>query len=359
MKCIPSVAAWLVAVVGCTPTPVGVPSTGGSGPPSAGSGGPTGGTGGVEAGPPPIPGFVFPPPSDGGSADVKNNCGEMAFNLERLPAQILVVLDRSTSMNTPVPPAVGNRWTNVTEALNETLTATNSTVLWGLKTFPDPSACSVAAGVNVPIAAMNAVPVASFIQTIGPNGNTPTAAAVARAADYLRGLPTTTARYIVLATDGEPNCRAGGNATTEDRDGAVLAVAAAAAEGFHTFVVGIATTLTPADATLSLMAVAGLEPRAVDPKYYPVSSRADLVAALGLITGKVASCVFPLNQLPPSTGDVTVRINGVVVQRDPNHAMGWDLTANGTAVEVYGGTCDMLKAGTTDKVEIVYGCFIP
>ena len=47
-----------------------------------------------------------------------------------------------------------------------------------------------------------------------------------------------------------------------------------------------------------------------DPRYYPVASRAELVNALSLITGKVADCVFPLDKLPPSPDDVAVDVNG-------------------------------------------------
>jgi hypothetical protein len=361
MKFVSSVAAWALLVAGCSATP-GVSSAGG-GTPTGGAGGGGGGAGGsTPAGPPPKPDFGFTAGTtpDGGAG--AKNCGAKAFDLQRAPAQILIVLDKSGSMADPAPPAVGSKWINVTGALNETVAATNGTVLWGLKYFPQPLGCMVADGVDVPIAAMNSMPIAGSISTAAPNGSTPTALAVTKAVDYLKGLGTTTPKYIVLATDGLPNCRGGGplGGAAMDPDGATMAVAAAAAAGFHTFVVGIATAGTDSDGTLSRMAVAGMEPRAMDPKYYPVTSRADLVAALGLITGQVTNCVFPLDQLPPAPTDVTVKINGMTVPRDATHMMGWDLTNNNTAVQVYGSYCDMLKAnGAGEKIEIVYGCFIP
>jgi hypothetical protein len=361
MKCVSSVAALALLAAGCTATP-GVSSAGGGGNTAGRPGGGAGGAGGSTiTGMVPMPDFGFKPGAakDGGTGDAKN-CGAMLFNLERAPAQILIVLDRSGSMNEIVPPIVGTKWVNVTAALNETVTATNDSVLWGLKVFPQPTGCVVADGADVPIAAMNSAPIAAGIQAVTPVGSTPTALAVTKAAAYLQGLGTTTPKYIVLATDGQPNCRAGGLGGSMDPDGAVMAVQAAATAGFHTFVVGIATTGTEADGTLNNMATAGLEPRTTDPKYYPVTSRADLVAALGLITGQVTNCVFPLNQLPPAPADVTVRINGMVVPRDTGHMMGWDLTSNNGAVQVYGSFCDTLKAsGAGAKVDIVYGCYIP
>jgi hypothetical protein len=308
---------------------------------------------------PPKPNFGFQPADGGASVDLKN-CGAKAFKLERAPAQILIVLDRSGSMGEIVAGVPGNKWMNVTGALNETVTATNTSVLWGLKFFPNPTNCVVPDGVEVPIAAMNSMPVATAIAGTLPNGSTPTALAVTKAVAYLKGLGTNTPKYIVLATDGLPNCKVGGGQGTMDPDGAVMALQAAAADGFHTFVVGIATVMTQADTTLSAMAVAGMEPRAGDPKYYPVASRADLVGALGLITGQVTNCVFPLDQAPPSTGDLTVKVNGATVPRDPMHMTGWDLTANNAAVQIYGSFCDTLKAGGAgDQIEIIYGCYIP
>jgi hypothetical protein len=364
MKCVSPVAAWALVLCGCTSTPGVITSGGGSTPaggkPSGAAGG-AGGAGGstTTTSTPPQPNFGFqpPPPGPDGGAGGKN-CGAKAFNLEKAPAQILIVLDRSGSMNEVVMGTVGSKWTNVTGALNETLTATDAAVLWGLKTFPAPTGCIVADGVEVPIATMNAMPIATAMQPIVPNGSTPTALAVTKAVEYLKGLGTTTPKYIVLATDGLPNCRAGGGAM--DNDGAIMAVTAAATEGFHTFVVGIATAMTAADTTLSQMAVAGMEARNADPKYYPVANRADLVAALGLITGQVTNCVFPLDQPPPALSDVTVRIDGMAVPRDPAHMTGWDLGANNASVQVYGSFCDALKnSGGGAKVEIVYGCYIP
>jgi hypothetical protein len=371
MKFVSSVAVSALGLVlsACSATTPGVSSAGpGGSHPGGATPGMGGGTGGsTGTGMPPKPDFGFTPPvtTAGGMSPDAKTCGEMAFNLQRSPAQILLVLDRSGSMADPAAGVMGSKWMNVTAALNETLTATDGTVQWGFKVFPQAmlERCAVADGVDVPIAPMNAMAIAGAITGVPPvnmgfaTGATPTAVAVTKATDYLKSLPTTTPKYMVLATDGLPNCRNGVNGS-DDATGAVAAVQAAAAAGFHTFVVGIATMNQPgADLTLNSMAMAGLEPRMADPKYYPVSSRADLVATLGLITGQVTNCVFPLTMAPPATGDVTVKVNGMVIPRDPAHAQGWDLAGN--AVQVYGAVCDQLKGGAGDKVEIVFGCFIP
>jgi hypothetical protein len=357
MKFVWSLVALALVATACQSGPAIVPGGGNS--PGGGPGGSN--SGGVTDSGKPIPDFTFNPGHvDGGASVDTKNCGAKAFALTRSPAEILLVLDRSGSMGDPaMPGGLVSKWTSVTMAINETLMATNDTVHWGLKLFSDPAGCLVPDGVNVAIAPMNYMPVWTTIMATIPTGSTPTAQGVAKGAAYLKSIPTATPKYIVLATDGLPNCAGIGGGGANDEAGAIKAVADAAAATFHTFVIGIATAGTPADATLSMMAVAGGEPRATDPKYYPVTNRADLVATLGLIAGQVTNCLFPLDKVPPTRDGVSVRINGVVVPKDPTHMAGWDLTAGDKAVQVYGPICDKLKTSTGDNIEIIYECYIP
>ena len=80
------------------------------------------------------------------------------------------------------------------------------------------------------------------------------------------------------------------------------------------------------------------------------------MAALRFITGQITTCVFALDKLAPVPSDVTVKIDGATIPRDPSHAAGWDLTANATAVQLFGAACEQVKAGTALNLEIVYGC---
>ena len=185
------------------------------------------------------------------------------------------------------------------------------------------------------------MPMLAAIAGTMPLGNgTPTRYAIQKAVAHLKATPTNTPRYIVLATDGEPNCADGLTNALVDPDGAVEAIRMAATEGFKTYVIGIATQFGDANMTLNRMADAGGEPRVGDPRYYPVASRQDLVNALSLITGKVADCVFPLSKLPPSPNDVAVDVNGMRVTRDPTKMNGWDYTANNMAIQIHGPACE-------------------
>ena len=105
--------------------------------------------------------------------------------------------------------------------------------------------------------------------------------------------PATSPRYLLLVTDGEPGCAVNppGINAIQARTDAINAVSAAAQAGIHTFVVGVATTNAADSATLSALAVAGLEPRndlrPTAPRYYAAETQDELTSALNTITGGV------------------------------------------------------------------------
>jgi hypothetical protein len=197
----------------------------------------------------------------------------------------------------------------------------------------------------------------------GTGGGTPTTLALQKAVAYLKATPSMNPRYLVLATDGEPNCAAGGGGTrrggggfgANDDAAAIKAVGDALAAGYKTFVIGIATSGT-ADTTLTQMATAGGEPRMATPPYFPVSSRQDLIDALGVITGLVTDCVFHLTMPPPSPSDTAVNVGTNRVPRDPSHMNGWDYGAANKTIQFYGPACEAVKAAAGQNVQIIFGC---
>jgi hypothetical protein len=289
------------------------------------------------------------------------NCGLQSIPIANVPPDVLIVQDRSGSMNDPVMPcavAPCTRWTETTTALKKVLMATEKTIRWGIKFFPDTNGdqCGVGAGAAVPIADMNATPVIAAIDANRPNGRTPTQTAERTAATYLASVADPNPKYILLATDGEPNCAMG--SMMSDAPGAVQAVTDVAAMGIPTFVVGIATATSDpmADATLSMMATAGGRPRAAMPTYYPVTTADDLVAALSTIGGQIASCNFGLGRKPPVPDNIAVNGGGMRIPRDPTHMNGWDYGTGQMSIVLYGSYCDRAKAGTLKDVQAIFGC---
>ncbi|HEY2903761.1 MAG TPA: vWA domain-containing protein [Polyangia bacterium] len=311
--------------------------------------------------------------TDGGGDDQAVDaptCGMQTFALESTPPDLLVLLDRSGSMlqtpankNCAAMDAVclaTTKWPQVTAAINDVVGKTDTTIRWGLKVFPDTGSCGAIGAPAVGIADMAAMPIATAITTLAPMGGaTPTRAAVASATDYLTALPDTNPKYILLATDGLPNCGVGADNTADDT-AAIAAVMDSAGKGIPVFVVGIATadTTVNSDATLNMMAIAGGKPQMGMPtSYYPVANKDDLVATLGMIQRKIFSCEFKLATKPPFPDKVAVKGDGMDIPRSAT--AGWDYGTDQMSIVLSGSYCTDLMAGKIVNVQAIFMCVIP
>lgn len=294
------------------------------------------------------------------------NCGFQRFEPKRVPADVVLVLDRSGSMKEEPSGSDTSmsKWEIVVPAVAEVVSGTASVVNWGLKSFPEGEGSECATGsvtdaIDVSIADDSAARVVTAMQSIQPEGNgTPTGDAIRAAVTYARSVADGHKKYLLLATDGEPSCVGATKDTSKARADATQAVADALSAGLPTYVVGVATTKDSATKALNAMASAGGVPvTGSSTQYYLASSRAALVAALQVIAGDVSkTCVFNLEPPPPAPDFIAVKVAGATISRDPNSANGWEYTnANHTALEIFGAPCDTLRQGS-DAVEIVYGC---
>jgi len=291
------------------------------------------------------------------------NCGVMSITTTKQPADVLLVQDKSGSMDMDASGANCNtpgcsKWDQMTPALIQVVTQTQADVRWGLKFFSDPNGrnqCAVNNMVQVAPGQNNGMAITTAINGTMPGGATPTRLAVSAAATYLRGNADTNPKYILLATDGLPNCIPNNNnQQADDTTGAVQAIATALTMGIPTFVVGIGST--GATATLTMMAQAGGRPTAAAPFYYQVNSQADLVAALSMISGSVASCTFALNGTPPDPTNVKVQGDGVTIP--PNDVNGWVYEPGDHAITLKGTYCDRVLSGDIKNVAVLFGCGI-
>ena len=317
-------------------------STGTASSGAGGSAGATGTTGGAGS-------FIGTGSmGDSGLTD-PDKCGEHHFDLERKPAELLLLLDRSASMLDDVngkENAKPSKWDLVVPAVNEVITSTDAAVSWGMKVFPEGTGSScvatgVTSNIDVPVAAMNASRVTSAVTMTTAEGNgTPTGDAVTQAMKYLQSIKDDNPKYILLATDGEPSCPV---SQEKARPYAKQAVATAAAAGIHTFVVGVATTKDTAMAALNDMAVAGLEarddPNPLATKYYLASTKDELVRSLKVITGQVSGCLFTWTDVPPVPDNIAVKVGGAKAPHDV--ADGWEYVGTDhKGVEVRGSWCE-------------------
>jgi hypothetical protein len=140
---------------------------------------------------------------------------------------------------------------------------------------------------------MNATAIASSIASTQPRANTH--ADGGRERGRLLAHPDgSNPKFLLLATDGLPNCMPGVlTPSADDSAGAVQSVQLLADNGIPVYVIGIGME-TSAIATLQQLATVGGRPRAADPAYYPVESSADLVDALHAIGAQTMPCTYAL-----------------------------------------------------------------
>ncbi len=300
------------------------------------------------------------------SGDVIEGCASQPLTLGKVPPDILMILDRSGSMALlPDGSSCGrastgcgplSKWAQVTQAVHEVVTATASTIRWGLKLFPDANTCGVNDQVAVDVSLDNAAAIDAFIQAQPPpGGSTPTRAALRSGANHLSNLPGLNARYIVLATDGLPNCADGISASVPDADETIQAVQNIAQANIPVFVIGVGTIVEGED-TLRAMARAGGEAEATATVYFPASTTSELVKVLSTISAATTSCAFGLDAAPVRPDNLVVKAGTATIPRDPTHQNGWDYSGGPASIQLFGSWCNDIQSGTPPKVTAAMSC---
>jgi hypothetical protein len=356
---------------------------GGSGGSHSGSGG--GGSGGTTSTGSGGSGF-FGSGGDGGDVGLgvdmaPATCGQSSVSVMPVPPDILIVQDRSLSMtdNSSDQACDGgtiqgngncgatSKWAQVTVALNQVVSQTQTKVNWGLIWLGDePAVCGAATAPVVPITPATSYPLIQAaingVQFTGAIG-TPTAAVMNNSVQYLNGLTDPNPKYLLLATDGEPNCATGSaNVGTSDAVGAENAVTAALTAGYPTFVVGIATTSDAAASNaLNTMAMNGGEAQTgAATQYYAVTDTAGLETVLAQIVAKTVSCTIPLTGVSGTLDKVAVSAkdasgNTIEIMQDATN--GWSYTdATKTAIILNGDACNNLQSVTYTDFQFLYTC---
>jgi hypothetical protein len=374
----------------------------------AASGGASGASGGL-GGALPVGGTSGSGGASTGMAGEGGGCGKTDLAAEPPAVSVLVLVDKSSSMNVTPTGFTEDKWTALGSALGQALDAAAASVAFGLDFYPfgddrDPMApldyCEMptTSEILVPIGpGTTTVPlIDEALSAYQPAGATPTAAALARALDYFTagaGADIAGDRYVLLATDGGPNCNselecdidactlnmdglncggqnccdasldADGPLSCLDEDETVLAVAALADAGVRTFVVGIPGT-SAYGATLDAMAVAGLaENPAAPPSYYRVESMGGtegLAEVLTRITrGVIRSCRLQLTSTPSDPdyeGLLNVEIDGQDVPQMGDDGWVVDRTTDPPTIVLKGATCALIETQGAEQVSITYGC---
>lgn len=318
-----------------------------------------------------LPDAMVPDDSPSAPPTRDANCGSQTSSTSEELVDVLLVLDRSGSMNQSIADdcccatvcslnlcadtvSCAERWPTLTSAVNATVSAARG-ILWGLKFFASPAAegqlqtdnCALNPGVEVPVGS-SASAIQARIAGVSPGNNTPTAKAITAATAYLQTVNDPHTKAILLATDGEPNC--GTTGTGADVPGALAALQSALAAGFKVYVIGIG----PSVGNLDDLARAGGTDH-----YYPATSAAELASALAAISKAVLSCTFTIDEPPAGSdaGNLAVYADGALLAKDPSN--GWSLGDTPRTLLLNGPTCDRVKSGDVHQVQVLFGCELP
>jgi hypothetical protein len=318
---------------------------------------------------------------DGGVRDGMVGCNPQSFTLEQAPPPaVLLVLDRSGSM-TELGSTGATRWEEMNQAVELVLTQFEAQVKFGLLMYPTGNLCQTPPA-QVGPDLHHLAPILHELDNATPSGGTPTAAALRNAGQTLNDMAPADTRFIILATDGGPNCNYGlavpCTCTLSDPSFCCTSYPSACTaghfcldetaaqgvlsdlhsnQGIGTFVIGLDGTQEYVE-VLNDMAVAGGWPQqggATD--YYAATSQAELVAALQAIAGSVISCSIALQEAPEFPSLVKVYVDGGEVPRDGSQQNGWDYTdASLTQIMLYGAACENLQNGEQHNVTATFAC---
>lgn len=368
-----------VGTFGCAFSPgqgQGSTGTGTTGTGTAANGGGLLGTGGNT-------GITGAAGNNGGSNTGVGNspgskCGDVTMTGSKLPPDIILVQDKSGSMaNDDTDTSCRNgcgamsKWSELTTVLTDVLKNTDMSVNWGLKFFASPgnSSCTVNPGADVPIAMTNSAAVLAALGAERPSSNTPTRKGINAAAAYLMTLTDSNPKYILLATDGLPNCPDNCRTSTEcgmvpnpdEVTATTQAITMAASMGYRTFVVGIGNVADGVSALNAFANAGGVPQMGAATSYYAATDSQALEQAFNTIVGVAASCNFAVPTPPPTStrSSINVQGDGKDIPKDTTHMNGWDYTdQNMTSIQVYGSYCDQVKAGQISAVTIIFKCVI-
>lgn len=403
---------WLgLAILGCLPF-AGCQGSDGSIVASAGSAGlgvsggfqldvPANGGGSAEGGAGGAPGAPGVEACE--SFDGLDQCGVTSVEASFSAANVLLVIDKSSSMDDQPQGFELKKWDALKASLEAALHQASDELSFGLLLYPFgekakipldcfEGCCEVPAGpaavqVGIASGASGATEVLQALAKTSPGGGTPTAAALAAALTYFTtgdGRSLKGDRYVLLATDGGPNCgsvdsKCGVDRCTPNLDGlcpdgnccdgegayclddlaVVKQLEALAAAGIPTFVVGIPGTEKYAKYLESFAVAGGVSNPNAPPSYYAVSAKGGVEQLtqtfVDITTHLVRSCEIDLGEAPPEKKLVNVAVDCQIVPFADG--AGWDIEPeDSTKLRLAGHACEQLQNQGARRVDVVYGC---
>jgi hypothetical protein len=185
----------------------------------------------------------------------------------------------------------------------------------------------------------------TYFQPLGTLPDTPTGESVAFTAGELAAFTEVGPKFILLATDGEPDL-CDDRQEPSGRDRSLAEVTAARENEITTFVLSVGTDV--AETHLSELANAGqgFPPGDVPatPRFYQVTTQQALADAFQQIITGTRSCSLTLNgEIDPELADRgEVLVDGVPVPKSDTN--GWRIV-DGSTIELVGSACQAIQEG--------------
>ncbi len=281
------------------------------------------------------------------------------------PPDMLIVMDISGSMCAPLGLSPQSKMHIMKGALTTLVDEKNARINFGLMTFPSDSECG-AGTIRDPIAPRNASAIDGTLSGIHDDtfgcafmngGATPTAPSIDAARSYFGGIPVNPiGRYVLLATDGLPNCgpMQPDGSTGPTVDETVAAISTLESDGINTYVIGFGAALVGSPDALRRMATAGGTGTP-----FNANSADELSAALDAIAAAIIppSCVVELGGPSRNPALFQVRFDGgPLIPRNMSHTSGWDYDSATNTITFYGSDCTQVESGSVTSIDVDFGC---
>lgn len=319
--------------------------------------------------------------SDDGSTDDGEPvwCVDETLTVDVSVPQIVLVLDKSHSMVTEswdhdgvaATPEV-TRWHSLHDVTMDLVESLDTDIAFGAVLFPsaaltstdEATACTVEDEPDVAVGLDRAADIRAALPSADEleiHGGTPTRAGIETAVEHLRTLPTDQPRAIVLVTDGAANCAEDSAPFGVYDEALAPVVAAAAAEGIPTYVVGIDIVDEWIDGVgnpherMSEVALAGGVPREGDAPYYLARDEHALRESIDAIATQI-QCRIELAGLPDDPSRVHLSVDDVELTHTESCEDvddGWRYTGDG-AVELCSASCD--SYGLSGAIQARFDC---
>lgn len=299
-------------------------------------------------------------------------CEEITVRADKVIPDILIVLDKSGSMVDGV-----DRWAPSVAALKTTTAELQDRVRFGLMIFPGadipgsgglfgtpPKTCQPGEVLVAP-ALNTAADIAGQLDGATPDGtSTPIPGALKTAHEALGTAivgpdKSPTPKYVLLVTDGGPNCTVTAESATLFSPQSFFEmcqmqsyaeVDSLAKDGIKTYVIGYDTQTVPE--LIPILDELAKRGDTGETTHRVVTDENSLLAAIDAIAGQLTTCTFQLDQAPPDVNKIRVTLDGV----DRANGDGWELTGDRT-IELRGQACaDIMDISIQHTLSINVEC---